>query len=138
MKIAKKTPAATISAAAVAQRNWTKAHPQYWRQLAAKRKAAGQCLVCQQPSATLYCQDCRDRRALLQQQYRLRPDVKLKRAVRAAVSHAIKRGRLIKPKACQLCGKVGRLEAHHHNYAERLNVRWLCSVCHGIEHKVIS
>lgn len=49
---------------------------------------------------------------------------------RAATHRAIKRGELIRPDACEECGRVGTVEAAHYSYAEPLNVRWLCRQCH--------
>jgi len=35
---------------------------------------------------------------------------------------------------CEKCG-AKKVEAHHDDYAEPLNVRWLCSCCHNLWHK---
>lgn len=41
-----------------------------------------------------------------------------------------------RPSVCTLCGKSGvRIEGHHDNYSEPLNVRWLCYHCHRKTHK---
>lgn len=62
-----------------------------------------------------------------------------KRRARAAVRHALDRGILIRPQACQGCGKNplrgsdGRscLHGHHHRgYDRPLDVEWLCPTCH--------
>ena len=63
-----------------------------------------------------------------------------KRQVRTAIAN----GTLIKPTTCEACGvapaplRDGRsgLQAHHPNYAEPLNVRWLCHHYHVLEHKM--
>lgn len=65
---------------------------------------------------------------------------RLKVKARAAVDHAIKTGKLIKPDCCQSHGKygvsvcAGRIEAHHwHGYWPRAawtDVEWLCTACH--------
>lgn len=47
--------------------------------------------------------------------------------------YAIKTGKIIKPKRCQLCGSIKNLDAHHwHGYDEDniLDVQWLCRACH--------
>lgn len=47
-----------------------------------------------------------------------------------AVRRAIKNGRLIRPAQCENCQSEGGIEAAHHDYEDRLNVRWLCRSCH--------
>ena len=54
-----------------------------------------------------------------------------KQAAHNAVFNAVRTGRLIKPSACAECGTVGVVEAHHADYARRLDVEWLCQVCHN-------
>lgn len=54
-----------------------------------------------------------------------------------AVATAISRGKLDR-KPCALCGSGTRVHAHHHNgYSpeHRLDVVWLCFVCHAKEHR---
>ena len=56
---------------------------------------------------------------------------------RQAVYKARKRGELSPASACEQCGhdfSVYRLEAHHEDYAKRLEVEWLCSRCHADRH----
>lgn len=54
---------------------------------------------------------------------------------RHAVTAAVKAGRLVRPAACERCGtKSRRLEAHHWDYREALDVRWVCPPCHSIVH----
>ena len=49
-----------------------------------------------------------------------------------AVYHAVKTGKLIRPKHCEICKKECRPEAHHSSYEPeyRLSVNWLCKSCH--------
>lgn len=51
-----------------------------------------------------------------------------------AVRKALKHGQLIRPEACQKCGAVSRLHAHHKDYSKPLEVDWLCIQCHELEH----
>lgn len=57
---------------------------------------------------------------------------------RIAVKNALATGRLFKPAACERCFKeTSDLEAHHWDYHEKLDVRWLCVPCHCIIHQQI-
>lgn len=52
-------------------------------------------------------------------------------AARLAVGRAIKSGRLIRPSTCEACGVADVvIEGAHSNYANPLDVRWLCRPCH--------
>lgn len=53
------------------------------------------------------------------------------RATRA-VNQALTRGDL-KREPCESCGSL-EVHGHHDDYAKVLEVRWLCSVCHALEH----
>lgn len=57
-----------------------------------------------------------------------------------AVELAVKAGKLIRPKACELCMAGGKIEAHHHlgyEQAHWLDVQWLCQMCHAKQHREI-
>ena len=58
-----------------------------------------------------------------------------KRRAKDAVKQAIKGGLLIKPNSCSHCKLELRVEAHHPDYSEPLEVIWLCITCHNLEHK---
>ena len=47
------------------------------------------------------------------------------------VWRALKKGKLVRPELCEECGKAGNIQAHHEDYSRKLDVKWLCSVCHG-------
>jgi ribosomal protein S27AE len=49
----------------------------------------------------------------------------------SVVNHAVRDRKISKPKSCSRCGKVGPVQGHHENYERPLEVRWLCSACHG-------
>lgn len=57
-----------------------------------------------------------------------------KHNARAALSQAIKRGKLIKPLNCTKCLSNKELHGHHNDYSLPLEVVWLCTECHGQEH----
>ncbi len=46
------------------------------------------------------------------------------------VKYAIKAGKLKRPPACEVCGKVGKVDGHHEDYTKPLDVMWLCRSCH--------
>lgn len=35
---------------------------------------------------------------------------------------------------CSQCASIGKMQAHHDDYSKPLEVRWLCSPCHGAYH----
>jgi hypothetical protein len=49
---------------------------------------------------------------------------------------AVKSGTVAKPSACMLCGaNGGRIDGHHHDYSRPFDVVWLCTRCHGAQHR---
>ena len=52
------------------------------------------------------------------------------RKARAAVQAALASGKLVKPSKCESCDQEEKLQAHHWDYAEPLDVSWLCRWCH--------
>ncbi len=60
---------------------------------------------------------------------------KLKLAAGSKVRYAVYSGKLTKPGNCEKCGSSGTLHGHHTDYLQPLLVTWLCSSCHGIEHR---
>lgn len=64
-----------------------------------------------------------------------------KRAANIILGNAVRDGRIIKPKECSRCGVIPprrQLHGHHHDYAKPLDVEWICSACHGLEHHGIA
>lgn len=57
-----------------------------------------------------------------------------------SVKRAIKKGTIHKPDKCSCCGKGGPVHGHHHDYNPKLHldVLWLCSICHGKEHRKLA
>lgn len=62
-----------------------------------------------------------------------------KHLARRTAYYALRQGELTKPNNCQRCGRpaTGRyLQMHHADYGKPLDVTWLCSRCHGLEHRI--
>jgi len=55
-----------------------------------------------------------------------------KAAAHDAVSRAERQGRLHRPAACQRCGIIGKTHAHHDDYAQPLQVLFVCRPCHRV------
>lgn len=55
---------------------------------------------------------------------------------RKTLNHAIAAEKVFK-KPCERCGKK-RVHGHHDDYAKPLQVRWLCSRCHTLQHHLSS
>ena len=53
-----------------------------------------------------------------------------KREARSRCKKAVKSGLLDRPDACEQCGKVCDVTAHHEDYQTPLLVVWLCEPCH--------
>jgi hypothetical protein len=58
-----------------------------------------------------------------------------KEPARRVLRNAIATGKISKPSICPLCGRKAILQGHHRDYTKPLDVEWLCSVCHGKEHR---
>lgn len=57
-----------------------------------------------------------------------------KDAAHQSLNYAVRTGRLIKPKACERCGENERIQGHHEDYSQPLQVIWLCRPCHAKRH----
>lgn len=51
------------------------------------------------------------------------------------VTKAISAGKLIRRGKCERCDSTSNIEGHHADYSKPLEVIWLCSKCHKLEHK---
>ena len=59
-----------------------------------------------------------------------------KEQMRDFTRRAVRLGVIPKPKGCPSCGAKGvRLDAHHKDYADPLNVEWCCRECHIKSHR---
>jgi hypothetical protein len=74
-----------------------------------------------------------ERRADRQRQYAAVPENRQKIRARYRVTVAIRSGKLVR-EPCEKCGAL-KSHAHHHDYSKPLEVQWLCSPCHGKEHR---
>lgn len=50
---------------------------------------------------------------------------------RRELNKAVRAGALIRPSNCQNCFASGRIEGHHTDYGQPLEVVWLCKACHS-------
>ncbi|AGY47395.1 hypothetical protein Grass_130 [Bacillus phage Grass] len=76
----------------------------------------------------------REARKRAQERYRESSQYNLKQNARKKVLRAVRAGKLLKPLKCQCCNKEKPLEAHHTDYRNPLDVKWLCKECHENEH----
>ena len=49
---------------------------------------------------------------------------------------AIRKGILNKPDHCSKCGRQTKISGHHPDYSKPLEVIWMCSSCHKLEHTI--
>lgn len=62
------------------------------------------------------------------------PDHHDKLLARKKLKRAVQSGKLTRPERCEACGRPGRIDGHHDDYARPLDVRWLCTTCHRSAH----
>ena len=74
-----------------------------------------------------------ERHAELAKEYRARHPDRI--IAQNRLNYAVRKGR-IKRLPCEVCGSDEKVHAHHISYEPKdwYNVRWLCVVCHEIEH----
>ena len=59
-----------------------------------------------------------------------------KTQAQATLRRAVRSCRIAKPSTCSRCGReASRIEGHHNDYTKPLKVEWLCTKCHGAEHR---
>lgn len=49
---------------------------------------------------------------------------------------ALESGAMAKPEACENCGEIREVQAHHNDYDKPLEVQWLCTNCHSMLHMI--
>jgi len=65
---------------------------------------------------------------------RLTDEVKEKEKIRRKARKAVLSGKLVKPDSCSLCGcSTKKIQAHHDDYGNPLDVIWVCTTCHARE-----
>ncbi len=111
-------------------REWALANPDKRR--AIWRRHAEQNRETYAANNRAYYRRHRDRRMATMQAYWAANPEKL--AARHAVAYAIQTGALLR-KPCEECGSIKTVHAHHADYSKPLDVKWLCSKCHGKEHR---
>jgi hypothetical protein len=50
------------------------------------------------------------------------------------IQSMVRSGKILRPSACQLCGKECRTVGHHPDYSKPKEVIWVCRSCHGTIH----
>jgi hypothetical protein len=66
-------------------------------------------------------------------EYRLRyPE---KERAHNILKNAIRSGKIIKPKKCEICDRTTKVQGHHEDYDKPLEVVWMCGSCHSLYHK---
>ena len=58
---------------------------------------------------------------------------------RQTLAQAVRSGKVVKPTVCSEClteTPPRRLHGHHEDYSRPLDVKWLCSLCHGKQHRM--
>jgi hypothetical protein len=60
----------------------------------------------------------------------------IKKGAIQLINNAIRDKKIIKPDICEKCLAVTKLHGHHDDYAYPMTVRWLCSKCHSLWHRI--
>ena len=63
-----------------------------------------------------------------------RAELVIARKAYNTLNAAVRSGRIVRPSRCPGCGtskRYRRIEAHHRDHANPLDVEWACSKCHG-------
>lgn len=64
------------------------------------------------------------------------PETLRRKRCRWLTTVAIRLGILTRPPTCSKCQAEGKIQAHHSDYSQPLQVTWLCTTCH-IDHHVL-
>lgn len=63
-----------------------------------------------------------------------RENFREKYAARDLVHWAVRSGKIIKPMLCEICDMKRKLEAHHEDYLNPIELKWVCRICHNQIH----
>lgn len=55
---------------------------------------------------------------------------------RTLLNNAVRDGRIQRPGCCSVCEAKERINAHHPDYDQPLQVLWLCPLCHAEQHRM--
>ena len=58
----------------------------------------------------------------------------MRNAAWMALNRAVRSGKIVRPDACERCGRAVEVHGHHADYSKKLDVVWLCRACHAIAH----
>lgn len=86
-----------------------------------------------------YKQENKDKLLIAQYARRKNPNQteKLKISAWNKLNYALRVGKIIKPEKCSICGCYKeKIQAHHRDYSEPLEVVWCCQTCHSELDKV--
>ena len=78
----------------------------------------------------------REHIAAYMREYRRKPNDRPKQRARLEVAKAVRMGKLTR-RPCEICGTMNELHAHHDDYSQPLEVRWLCEPHHKALHQRI-
>lgn len=116
-------------------KEWRKANPDYHKNYSRTSSRPSSVSEVSKERKRQYARDFRKRNPGYRNKYkeshqRYIDNNRDKIYARHTVYKALKRGKLTKPDTCEDCGSGGTIEADHHDYKKRLDVRWLCQDCH--------
>jgi len=115
-------------------RQWRKLHPGYDTRDRSDYSREYNQTESAKEAQKRYRQSEKGRRAV--KRWLASPNVREKYRAREKIANEIRRGRIVRPKTCEACGRRGQTEAHHRDYSRPLEVRWLCVRCHRKEHEL--
>jgi ribosomal protein S27AE len=98
-----------------------------------RTKYCAKCSQEKEPGKKAYCRRCHN---IYNAQWRKAnppsEEQRVKILTRSKTHYHVKRGTITK-KPCAICHE-NSVQAHHEDYSDALNVRWLCVLCHRKHH----